>query len=367
MFRCSTILLLMKKALILHGTDGSSQDNWFQWLGKQLERLNYQVWIPDLPDASKPNIQRYNKFIFANNDFQIDDNTIIVGHSSGSVAILGLLSALPAKVKVKACYLVGSFKDDLGWEKLTDLFIEPFDFAKIKSKSRLWYFIHSDNDPYCPLDHAEFLHQQIGGDLLVLPGQKHFSVVTAGESYRQFPYLYHLIAEDTMTAAEVLEIYQAMEKQGVEFWIDGGWAVDALLEKQTRPHGDLDIVIQKRDVPALVKYLSNKGYSEVHRSDSSDHNFMMGNSEPQFVDFHVIEMDEQGNGLYGPKENQFIFPADSLTGNGKINGQTVRSLSPEWVVKFHSGYELREKDYHDVLAICQKFGIEVPAEYKNKN
>lgn len=170
----------------------------------------------------------------------------MIGHSSGAVAILGLLEALPTDNAVQACYLVGSFKNDLGWDSLKQLFVKPFDFEKIKSMSRLWYFLHSDNDPYCPLEHAKYLHNKIGGDLIILSGQKHFSVGTAGEQYRQCPYLYHLIVSDSMNADDVISIYKDVEQQGITIWLDGGWGVDALLEKQTRPHGDIDIVIQKK-------------------------------------------------------------------------------------------------------------------------
>lgn len=352
----------MKKALILHGTGGSSKDNWFPWLKQELEAKGYIVWCPDLPEAEKPNIERYNNFIVKNKDFQLDKNTILIGHSSGSVAILGLLEALPDAVSVGACYLVGSFKNDLGWDSLKELFIKPFDFGKIRQKSRLWYFIHSDNDPHCPLAHAEYLHDHIGGDLIVLPGQKHFSVGTAGEKYRRFPYLRNLVIGDTVTSEDVIQLYSTMEEQKISLWVDGGWGVDALLEKQTRPHGDIDIVIQKKDVEGLVSYLQNHGYVQIGRGDTTSHNFIMGNEVAQFVDFHVIELDEKGNGMYGP--NGEMYTADALNGKGKIKGKEVNCISAEWVVKFHSGYELREKDFQDVLAICEKFGIAVPDEYK---
>lgn len=60
-----------------------------------------------------------------------------------------------------------------------------------------------------------------------------------------------------------------------------------------------------------------------------------------------------------------IYPADSITGTGKIQGQTVRCISPEWMVKFHSGYQLKEKDFRDVYALCSKFGIALPVAYKH--
>jgi hypothetical protein len=38
-------------------------------------------------------------------------------------------------------------------------------------------------------------------------------------------------------------------------------------------------------------------------------------------------------------------------------------LPPEWIVKFHSGCQLQERDFTDVSALCEKFGLELPEEY----
>ena len=58
------------------------------------------------------------------------------------------------------------------------------------------------------------------------------------------------------------------------------------------------------------------------------------------------------------------YPPDSLTGMGSINGLAVRCITPEWMVKFHSGYDLDENDYQDMKRLCQRFGIRLPAEYE---
>ena len=182
----------MKNALILHGTGADHSSNWFEWLKQQLEVEGYNVWLPDLPNAGKPNTERYNDFLLANKGFVFNDETVIIGHSSGAVEIFALLEALPDSIQVKACYLVSAFKDDLGWDSLTELFTEAFNFDVIKDKSKKFVFFHSDNDPYCPMEHAEYLCSKVGGELIVIKGQGHFNLENSPK-YTQFAELFEEI------------------------------------------------------------------------------------------------------------------------------------------------------------------------------
>ncbi len=354
----------MKNALIIHGTDGSSKDNWFPWLKSNLEDRGYRVWVPDMPDAARPNMDRWTKHIFDNSAWHFDSESIVIGHSSGAVTTLGLLQALPEGVSIDASYMIGSFKDDLGWESLGGLFTRPFDFVKIKESSRQFYFIHSDDDPYCPLEHVRYLHDHVGGDLIVLHGEKHFSVGTGGEKYRKFPYLLSLISRDAMDEGSVIELYQLLISRGVIVWLDGGWGVDALLEKQTRAHGDVDIVVEKKNVKILNTILAQKCFEVIERGDSHEHNYVLGDDKARFIDVHVMEYAPGNENIYWPIETQSILPASVLSGMGKVGGVSVRCIALDWMIKFHSGYKLRESDYHDVLALCKKFEIEIPEEYR---
>jgi lincosamide nucleotidyltransferase A/C/D/E len=45
-----------------------------------------------------------------------------------------------------------------------------------------------------------------------------------------------------MTREALVDLLQLFESTGIEVWLDGGWAVDALLGEQTRPHKDVDII-----------------------------------------------------------------------------------------------------------------------------
>src|SRR5687768_1525335 len=144
-----------------------------------------------------------------------------------------------------------------------------------------------------------------------------------------------------MHAADVVELYATLERIGIRIWVDGGWGVDALLGEQTRPHEDLDIVVEQHDVPSLRALVEARGYADVPRDDTSAWNFVLGDPQGRMVDVHVIVFDSAGNGTYGPAEKGIMYPAASLTGIGRIDSVSVRCISPEFVVKFHSGYPLR--------------------------
>lgn len=186
------------KAVILHGTDNDHTGNWFPWLKTELEKIGFEVWVPDLPDSAHPSIEKYNDFLFKSGwDF---NNNLLVGHSSGAVEIMGLLQALPPNQKVDTAILVGSFSEPLNKDesaRRSGLFAKPFNFELIKSKSKQFIFIHSDNDPYCPLEQAQYLHKKLGGEFRLIPGQKHFNL-EASPSYKEFPGLLEIIKQKVL-------------------------------------------------------------------------------------------------------------------------------------------------------------------------
>lgn len=164
-----------------------------------------------------------------------------------------------------------------------------------------------------------------------------------------------------MEKEDVISLYHLLQENGIEVWIDGGWGIDALLDKQTRPHSDLDIAIDHKDKLKLRKLLEERGYKDVDRDDTSDWNFVLSDGERE-VDVHTFVFDDNGDNIYGT-----AYPKESLTGNGNIHGEPVKCISPEWVIRFHAEatYEPQAKDIQDVNAICEKFDLEPPENYKD--
>jgi lincosamide nucleotidyltransferase A/C/D/E len=162
-----------------------------------------------------------------------------------------------------------------------------------------------------------------------------------------------------MVAEDVVELIRFLQEHRLEVCVDGGWAVDALLGHQTRAHQDLDIAIPHKQVPKLRELLAAKGYYERSRDDTWECNFVLADGYGRELDVHSYELNDAGDNVYGVN-----YRREHLCGEGTINGYAVGCISPKWLIKFHSGYELDENDYLDVRALCERFGFALPDEYR---
>lgn len=187
----------MKNALILHGGGNKSKGNWFPWLEEQLKKKGFRVWVPDLPNSDVPNKKGWLGAIFSNSDWKFDKDSIIVGHSAGGTLIFRILEQLPEDVWInKAISVAGPVQLGIKPEYFQykqDLVKDTFDWEKIKTSCKQFYFIHSDNDRYeCGIDQGKILQEHLGGKLVFRPGEGHFNL-EQGEYYREFPLLLELI------------------------------------------------------------------------------------------------------------------------------------------------------------------------------
>lgn len=155
---------------------------------------------------------------------------------------------------------------------------------------------------------------------------------------------------------------ETLDARGVTFWVDGGWGVDALLGEQTRPHNDLDLVVEASYELVVARLLQDQGYAEVVTSFSTSFHSVWRDDAGREVDLHLITMDDQGNGQFGPDD---LYPAAGLQGTGSIGGRAVRCVTAEVQVEFHLGYEHDEDDHADVSALCHRFGLPLPSQYQD--
>lgn len=183
----------MKNAIILHGWGNNSNDNWFPWLKTELEKRGWKVWIPDLPHTERPDVTNWDPFILKG--WEINKDTVLIGHSAGSVEALSILSQI--NLKIEKAILVAGFTDELSGEVMEDelkgLFRKPFNWQKIKDNVGKIILVHSDDDPYVSLKHGEILKEKLNAEMIIKKSHKHFSVSTGGERFRKLSFILKLL------------------------------------------------------------------------------------------------------------------------------------------------------------------------------
>ncbi|MFC3078111.1 nucleotidyltransferase domain-containing protein [Phenylobacterium terrae] len=167
-----------------------------------------------------------------------------------------------------------------------------------------------------------------------------------------------------MTAEDALAVYLTLAEAGVRVWLDGGWGVDALLGRQTRPHDDLDVVVEERQLARMLDVLAGRGFASIRTPDERPWNFVLQDTARRRIDVHVVVIDAAGNGIYGPPENGQAYPAAALQGQGRIGGVPVNCLTAEHQLASHTGYPTRPKDHQDVRALAEAFGLPPPPTYR---
>jgi lincosamide nucleotidyltransferase A/C/D/E len=162
---------------------------------------------------------------------------------------------------------------------------------------------------------------------------------------------------------EVLDIIDALEEQNLPVWIDGGWGVDALLGEVTRPHDDVDLVVETRALGAVYECLSHLGLSVA--DDLFPVRVVLTSQDGRQVDLHPVTFDANGTGWQtraAPDGSDCPYPAGGFT-VGKIMDVAVPCLSAELQLEHHSGFIPRDRDREDMGRLASRFGLELPSTF----
>jgi lincosamide nucleotidyltransferase A/C/D/E len=165
-----------------------------------------------------------------------------------------------------------------------------------------------------------------------------------------------------MGAEDVIDILDRLAAAGIGASVAGGWAIDALLGRVTREHGDLDLAVDAMDIDLAIEALAAAGLRvEV---DERPARLSLGDGV-RAVDLHPVRWDADGTGRQSTGTGgEFVYPPGSTEGRGSIGGREVRCLTPELLVMFHLGYEPRGIDRRDMAALAERYGLELPAPYE---
>jgi predicted alpha/beta hydrolase family esterase len=184
----------MKQAVLLHGTGGSDKDYfWFADTKKYLEDHGYVVWWPLLPHTEKPNLEETRNFI-EDRMPQMDEDTIIIAHSSACPLILHMLQYF--KIQLKQVILAAGFYQPIDDEGFSELMLQegPYEWSAIKKAAKEFILINSDNDPWgCDDKQARPVAEKLDAKFILAKGQGHMGSGSFNQPYREFPKLKELL------------------------------------------------------------------------------------------------------------------------------------------------------------------------------
>jgi predicted alpha/beta hydrolase family esterase len=179
----------VKNAIIFHGSGSTPNDVWYPWLKKQLEDKGYKVSSPILTADDPAPLDVWLPLALKEN---YNEETVLIGHSSGSPLILSVLENL--NVKVKQAIIVAGFITPLAVDKgHNPILQETYNWEKIKSHVEDLIFINSDNDPWgCDDKQGKAMQEKLGGELII-NHEGHMGSETFHQPYKEFPFLLTLI------------------------------------------------------------------------------------------------------------------------------------------------------------------------------
>lgn len=158
------------KVIIVHGNQGGTgEDQWIPWLKNELEQRDFEVLNPTFPDNHEAKSSVWLPYL---EGLGADENTIIVGWSSGAVAAMRYAESH----RIKASVLIGACHTDLNddVEKLSGYYDAPWNWDAIRSNQEWVAQFASQDDPVIPIEEGRFIHEQLGTEYFEYPDRLHF-------------------------------------------------------------------------------------------------------------------------------------------------------------------------------------------------
>jgi uncharacterized protein len=170
---------MKKKIVVIPGNGGCGLNilncNWYGWFARQCKIVfpDYEIVCSNWPDAYDSKESIWIPHI--KDTIGVDENSVVVGHSSGALCAMRLLETQ----KLKGVVLVSAAHTDLGseHERLSGYFDRPWEFEKIKNSCEFIIQFHSTDDHLIPVQEARYVAEQLKGNTHIyheLEGKSHF-------------------------------------------------------------------------------------------------------------------------------------------------------------------------------------------------
>lgn len=159
--------------MIIPGNDDTPiSSNWYLYVKGELENLGLTVIAKDMPD---PVLARKEYWLpFIEEQLKGDEKAILIGHSSGAIAIMRYLE----NHKAEGVVLVATYHTDLNdeKEKASGYFDDEWKWDKIKENCKWIIQFASTDDPGVPIEEARYVANKLNTEYHEYTDRGHFGM-----------------------------------------------------------------------------------------------------------------------------------------------------------------------------------------------
>ena len=180
---------MKKRAILIHGWEGTPQNEWLPWVGKQLQEKGWNVEIPEMPNTKNPKLGEWMDTLVS---LSPDENTLLIGHSLSNALILKYLQK--AETKVMGAIMVAAWNwlmEDVKEFHIT-FYDTDFDYQALKKKNTPLVIVNSTNDPWIDLERSKKMAEKLNAKFISIQNAGHFM---ERDGYKEFPQLVKFIEE----------------------------------------------------------------------------------------------------------------------------------------------------------------------------
>jgi predicted alpha/beta hydrolase family esterase len=187
----------MRKVVIVHGCPSSEEQyltpgemtydkHWIPWIRNELVAKGVKVETPAMPEPWAPD---YEKFKSEFSKYEVDEETILVGHSCGAAFLVRWLG--DTKRNVAMLILVAPWNTPDEDDQFRKMFYNYSIDQTIKSRVQEVVIFTANDEEDDGRESAKNFSQALGGRLIELEGRGHYTIGDMGTS--EFPELLETI------------------------------------------------------------------------------------------------------------------------------------------------------------------------------
>src|SRR3990167_1404758 len=174
-----------KKCIIIHGCPSNAEKamnpetrtydkHWIPWTKKQLLTKNIETEIPLMPSPWEPDYEKFKRTFEKHN---VDENTILIGHSCGCAFLVRWLGE--TKRKINKLILVAPWKISFPNKSVKEFYEYQID-KTIRSRVKEIIMFAADDEEADGKKSLKIFHKALGGKIIELKGHGHYTLSDMG-------------------------------------------------------------------------------------------------------------------------------------------------------------------------------------------